>query len=822
VLPPAVLASVPVGPYPHLRSVCLAGEACPASLVATWSSDGRTVINGYGPTEATVGATFSQSLRPGSGNPPIGRPVAGTRAYVLDARLRPVPTGVPGELYLAGAGLARGYHGRPAATAERFVADLHATRPGRRMYRTGDIARWRADGQLEFISRADGQISRHGLRIEPGEVESVLAMHDSVAQVVVVAHEDGQHRQRLVGYLVPATGHAPDHDVLRRHAMSMLPAYMVPDVLVTLDSLPVTAHGKLDRTALPAPPSPELSGPSAADGPESALCEFFAELLGTPAGPRDDFFDLGGDSIMAIQLASRARDAGLRFTPQDVFASRTPMSLAEVARTAKPADAVPDPGTGQFPLTPMMHWWREQGGQAGAFTMSALLPVPAGTSHRQVAAALRALAAIHGALRMRLVQSPDGTWGLEVAPDQPGSEMGLHVTDAAGLPLAELRQAAIKAAGDTRLDPGAGQMAAATWFDRGAQEDGRLLLTLHHLAADGVSWRVVAEELPGLLSGQRQPRPEGTSFARWARLLTTESTRTDRVAAELPAWERVLSGPPARLVADGQKLAGPRGTFTASLPADVTDRLLTTVTAGFRCGPQDIMLAALLAAAIRWREDGQGTGLLVDVEGHGREASSSDIDLTRTVGWFTTQYPVRLDAGVAGCADFWLDGPASGRALKQVKEQMRGVPADGLGYGLLRYLNRETASRLAALAGPDIRFNYLGRFAAGDSAGVELIGPAQSAPPLAHAVELDAVVEVTAEGPRLVANWSYAERLMTAARARELGESWFAALAVIAGNADKPWSGGASSSDFPLVDLTQQEIDAFELDLDQLTGDELL
>jgi amino acid adenylation domain-containing protein/non-ribosomal peptide synthase protein (TIGR01720 family) len=832
-VPPAVLASVPPGQYPDLRVLCLGGEACPEDLIASWSAGGRGVFNAYGPTEATVAATLSDPLgdplAPGAGSPPIGRPVAGGLAYVLDERLRLVPVGVPGELYLAGDGLARGYLGLPGTTAERFVADPYAASPGARMYRTGDVARWRADGQLDFLGRDDNQISLHGLRIEPAEVEAVLARHHSVAQAVAALREDVPGEQRLVGYLVPRPGIAPDHDGLRRHALAALPPHMVPSMFVTLDVLPVTAHGKLDRAALPAPvPVARVARP-AAGGREELLCELFTQVLftqvqgtqvqGAQAGPLDDFFELAGDSIMAIQLVSRARAAGLVFTPYEVFVSRTPASLAAIARDVAVAAATEaDDGAGRFPLTPIMRWWREQGGTAAAFTMSALFPVPAGTSRSRVAAALATLGATHATLRMRLLGDASAGWELEALPaEHARPEPALSVVAASGLTEAELTRAAQEVAARTRLDPGTGQPLAATWFDAGAGRDGRLLLTLHHLACDGVSLRILAEELAQLLGGAAEPPPEGTSFRRWARRLAAQAVRPDWVAAELPRWERMLSGSRTAL-APGKPLAGGRGTLTAVLPVSLTGKLLAEVTAAFRCGPQEVFLTALLAAAIRWR--GSGTELLVDVEGHGRQPLSDDIDVSRTVGWFTVQYPVRLDAGTSAGSEFWLAGASTGRALKQVKERLRDIAAGGLGYGLLRYLNPQAAARLSGLQVPDVRFNYLGRFASLEDGGARLVAADQNAPPLGHAVELDVVTELTADGPRLSASWSYATGTITAAQARRLSAYWQQALGVLARHAGQDRTGGASSSDFPLVELTQEEIDAMEADLDDLTGSE--
>ncbi|MFH8386634.1 amino acid adenylation domain-containing protein [Kitasatospora sp. NPDC018058] len=333
-IPPAALGSVPPSALPSLRTLIVGGDVCSAELTARWSP-GRRMVNAYGPTETTVVATLSQPLS-GAAVPPIGGPIGGTRAYVLGAGLQPVPDGTPGELYVSGDGLARGYLGRPGLTAERFVADPFGP-AGSRMYRTGDLVRWDPDGNLRFLGRADDQVKIRGFRIEPAEVEAVLADQPEVGNVAVVPFDDGSgsgRGRRLVAYVVPgADGRPLDGARLRRSVQDRLPEHMVPAAVVVLERLPLTPNGKLDRDALPGPDlATEASERAARTPQEEVLCRLFAEVLGvSDIGVDSDFFALGGDSIVAIQLISGARQAGLRFSPRNLYEARTVSALAATA-----------------------------------------------------------------------------------------------------------------------------------------------------------------------------------------------------------------------------------------------------------------------------------------------------------------------------------------------------------------------------------------------------------------------------------------------------------------------------------------------------------
>ncbi|BAG20094.1 MULTISPECIES: non-ribosomal peptide synthetase [Streptomyces] len=821
-IPPAALASVPAADLPGFSCLIVGGDACSPELVARWAP-GRRMVNAYGPTESTVAVSMSIPLEASGGVPPIGAPVHDTRAYVLDGSLRPAPLGAEGELYVAGAGLARGYLRRPGLTAERFVADPFGA-PGERMYRTGDLVRLREDGQLEFAGRVDDQVKVRGFRIELGEVESVLARHDRVDRAAVVAHGTGAGGKQLVAYVVPAGPEPLDAETLRAHVAELLPEYMTPSLVIPLDALPLMINGKLDRKALPAPEITVTEGRAPADAREELLCTLYAEVLGVErVGVEQSFFELGGDSIGSIQLISRARKAGLRFTPRDVFTHKTVEALAAVAtEVAAPTrrPAVPD-GVGGVPLTPIIHWFSEHSGPVAPFNQAMALPVPAGLDSARIAGVLQTFLDHHDALRLRLTRIEDiGEWTLEITPTGTvAAAESLYRVDASGLDADALRALTEKefTAAQNRLAPERGRMVEAVWFDQGPDLPGRLLLVIHHLSVDGVSWRILLPEFTAALEaaargGSFTPEPVGTSFRSWARQLTAAAGEPDRIR-ELPLWRSMLSEPDPLLT---DRLPDPEtdtlataGHLTLRLPADLTEPLLGRVPTAFSTGINEVLLTALAVAVADWRRlrgRGDSSSVLVGLEGHGREEIVEGADLSRTVGWFTSLYPVRLDPGEAGGDDLVT-------ALKAVKEQLRAIPDNGIGFGLLRYLNPRTAAALARFAEPQIGFNYLGRIGGGDEgAGADgLGGGADPATPLPYTLTANAVTETHGDGPRLAVTWTWPGGLLTEDDVRPLAEAWFAALRSLVGLAGRPGAGGGLvPSDLPLVDLTRHEIARLE------------
>ncbi|MCP2163254.1 non-ribosomal peptide synthase/polyketide synthase [Goodfellowiella coeruleoviolacea] len=843
-----VAAGLLAGPRPPVL-LALGGEPVPPAL---WdqlaAAPGTHAVNLYGPAESTVDV-LSCPIEPGT-RPALGRPVANTSVYLLDAGLRPTPEEAVGEIYLAGPQLARGYLRQPGRTAERFVANPFGP-PGSRLYRTGDLGRWRADGRMEFAGRADRQVKLRGYRIELPEIEVVLAGHPDVSRVVVVLRQDASGRRRLVAYLVAARERAVrDEQVrdepvrvesVRAHAAAHLPDYMVPAAFVVLDELPTTANGKLDADRLPEPDFAAARGDARPrDARERVLAELFAEVLRLPSvGVHDNFFTLGGDSIVSIQLVARARREGLRITPRQVFEHRTPAALAALATATAPAATEDRAAVGAAPLTPIMRRLLDRGGPIDRFCQSVLVRLPVGIDHVGLAAVLQALLDRHDALRGRLVLDDPAEPVLRIEPRRPGLAESLLTrvdTSRSGTTPEQLADDHLAAAAG-RLDPTAGVLARFVWLDPGPARAGHLLLVIHHLVVDGVSWRVLLADLASAwaaVSAGAVPELPGvpTAWRTWATALAAEAATPARTA-ELDLWTGMLADPAGADPTDERPgastgrpgpldprrdTAGTAEHLLATLPATRTAPLLTEVPAAFHASAAEVLLTGLVLALAGHAGQG-GDAVLVEVEAHGREDGVADVDLSRTVGWFTTAHPVRFDLAGIDRAAAARGGPSAGQALKRVKERLRTLPDNGIGYGLLRHLNPRTAPVLARLRGPDVAFNYLGRLDTAATGAAEwapvataagLGGLADPELPLATGLTVNASTVEGPDGPELRVRWVFAPALWSAQRVRALTEAWFTALDGLAAHGRDADAGGHTPSDLPLVSLSQAQIDLLE------------
>jgi amino acid adenylation domain-containing protein/thioester reductase-like protein/non-ribosomal peptide synthase protein (TIGR01720 family) len=784
--------------------LAVGGEACAPELVDRWAP-GRVLINAYGPTETTVRAAGSAPLRAGSGVAPIGSPASGAALFVLDGWLRAVPAGVVGELYVAGAGVGCGYWRRGALTASRFVACPFGG-SGMRMYRTGDLACWGADGQLRYVGRVDEQVKIRGYRIECGEVQAALAALDGVDRAAVIVREDRPGDKRLVGY-VTGTG---DPARLRAQLADRLPTFMIPAAVMALDALPLTPNGKLDTRALPAPEYTGAGYRAPTSAVEEVLAGIYAQVLGLErVGLDDAFFELGGDSILSMQVVARARAAGVVCRPRDVFVEQSVARLARVAVADGAAGPI-DQGVGPVAATPIMRWLRAVDGPVEQFNQTTVMQAPEGVGEADVVVLLQALLDRHAMLRLRVCEDGAEGWSLRVP--EAGS------VDAHGcLRSVEVLSDAAVAQARSRLDPAGGVMVSALW----AVDTAQLVLVIHHLAVDAVSWPILLDDLNTAWGQHRQGRTvllraAGTSFRRWASVLV-EAARSPVVVDQLPVWRRIEGNAAVSAVLPavqpGVDTLSSAGHLSVSLDVETTRMLLGEVPTAFHAGVQDVLL---IAFGLAWTEflGSSDAAIAIDVEGHGRqEELAPGVDLSRTVGWFTTKYPVCLSVERLSWPQMMAGAAVVGTAVKAGKEQLRAVPP-GYTYGLLRYLNGQVELR-----GPDppIGFNYLGRVVRapdGAGGGWRICGPGESfshaasggpAMSLTHTVAVNALTVDSGTGPRLRADWTWATSALDAAAVGRLSALWFEALAGICTHVTGG-GGGFTPSDFALIRLTEAQL----------------
>ncbi|MFE7575051.1 amino acid adenylation domain-containing protein [Streptomyces sp. NPDC057521] len=789
------------GRLDSLRHVWCGGELLTPELYERFRARlGIPLYHGYGPAETTIGV--SHVIYRGEAerlSTSIGKANPNTQLYVLDDELRPVPVGVGGELYAGGLLLGRGYVNAPGLTASRFVANPFA-QDGSRLYRTGDLARFMPDGSLDFLGRADNQIKIRGMRLEIEDVEAGLAEHPRVRHTCVVARKNTAGGTYLVAYVIPAAGHEElTPEDVRAWAEAHLVEYMVPAHTVVLDAFPLTANGKTDRAALPEPVL--TSGPvtAPATDEERTVCAAVAEVLRLDAvGTDQDFFRLGGDSILAISLLSALRKAGLHVTARQIFTHSVIGELAAVASREDVSTARDDDQpTGPVAGTPIVRWLGETTDAIDGFVQSVVVNTPADLTAEALDDVLTALVRRHDMLRARLVRGEH--WSFDI----PGADDAVAAWEESDEPLD-----ACVARATAGLDPDNGVMLRAVWRGEARQ----LVLVAHHVVVDGVSWRVLTEDLATAweqsVAGAPVALPrEGTSFRRWAGLLGHAAFDADRdhYARPLPGPDAPLGRRP--LTEDDTVARERQRTFTLG-PA-TTSALLGEIPARFHAGVNDVLLTGLAVALARWRRDlGQNqTFAHIELEGHGREGravadtAGFEPDLSRTVGWFTTLFPVTVDPGPA--ADL-------AAALKAVKEDLALVPHNGLSYGALRHLH----GALDASPAPQVLFNYLGRFDAGTGGDWQLAGTTgqlgEKRDPrmrLPRALEFNAIAEPDASGAYgLATTVSWPEGLFTDEDIDTLGgyfQDALTALAALDG-------GGHSPSDFAPVPLTQADVDALD------------
>ncbi|QXQ16511.1 non-ribosomal peptide synthetase [Pseudomonas tolaasii] len=795
----AFLQDTGVAQCTSLTRIVCSGEALPADAQQQVFAKlpQANLYNLYGPTEAAIDVTHWTCVEEGRDSVPIGRPIANLACYILDDNLEPAPVGVLGELYLGGEGLARGYHRRPSLTAERFAVSPFGH--GERLYRTGDLARYRADGVIEYAGRIDHQVKLRGLRIELGEIEARLLEHEAVRETAVTVI-DGKH---LLAYVVLAETRDNWRETLSAYLQQSLPDYMVPNQWMLLEQLPLSPNGKLDRKALP---KPDAAVQQAYVAPRSELeqriASVWADVLRVEqVGVTDNFFELGGDSIISIQVVGRARQAGIDFTPKELFQYQTVQSLAAVARLGSAGEQIDQRSvTGVTPLLPFQQWFFESAvPDAHHWNQSVLLRPAHNVELAALEASLQALVLHHDALRLRFSEH-NGQWQAEHAGDvsQAPLAVAAHVADDVELlALCEQAQRSLN------LQQGPLLKGVLATLADGSQ---RVLLVIHHLVVDGVSWRVLFEDLQTAHTqvslGLPVTLPAKTSaFKTWAERLQGYAGEA-ALHGQLPYWQAQLQGAASTLpchTPDAPLHNRNARTVQTRLSVEATQRLLQQAPAAYRTQVNDLLLTALARVICAWT--GQPS-TLIQLEGHGREALFDEIDLTRTVGWFTTAFPVRLTPqdDLAG-------------SIKQIKEQLRAIPDKGIGFGVLRYLgDASTQALLRDLPVPRITFNYLGQFDASfDDGQGALFAPAtedrglEQSPlaPLGNWLTLDGQVY----GGQLSIAWTFSEQMFDTPTLQRLADDYAEQLTALIEHCTHSAHVGVTPSDFPLARLSQAQLD---------------
>jgi len=807
-----------------LRCVIATGEALSAGLCRQWINQYSyiPILNAYGLTECSDDVThygIEQQPEHGEAHIPIGRPVINIQMYVLDKYLSPVPVGIVGDLYVGGIGVGRGYLDNPERTAEVFMPDPFTESPSRRLYKTGDLGRLREDGAIDFLGRMDHQVKLWGHRVELGEVEVALIQQEFVREAAVAAREDAGGHKVLVAYVVTNHGIALLPGDLRLALAEKLPGYMVPSAFTIVDALPLTPNGKVDRNALPALEQINVGAPRKYVAPstptERLLSEVWREVLRVEqVGIDDNFFELRGDSILAIQIVAKAGELGVPVTLIHLFQYPTIRELAAVAAAGSymPRSEMDE---ALVPLTPIQGWFFQQDiAELHHFNHSVLLETPSDADPGLLEDVVERLLARHDALRLRFVT--DGSkWEQfdDCTAPTPFVRLDLStISYAAQAARIELIAAELEAG----LDLSKGPLLHAAFFDLGRHNPGRLFITVHHLAVDMFSWSILLNEFHSLYQELKKGDPVkprlGTPFKQWSRRLW-EYAQSEQLLKEFDfwlaqPWEQVIPVP--RDHRKGANTEASARKLEFSLEAQETATLMREVSKVYRVQLAETVLAALGLALSRWAGKGH---ILIDVESHGREQLFDDLDASQTVGWFTSLFPVLLKSG---------DDEDPGDSLREAKERIRGAPNGGIGYGLLRYMREdpEGASRLGRLPNAEVVFNCTTQTAFSPGlfkVAAEQTGPSRSLGWVrSHLLEFFGSVS---DG-RLSMLLIYSANIHRPSTIQMLADEIITRLKSFVANCKSQEVRLYTPSDFPAVKLNQSELDALVAEIGKFSGNQ--
>ncbi|VEP16803.1 Amino acid adenylation domain protein [Hyella patelloides LEGE 07179] len=831
-----------------LRQVIFGGEALDIQSLKPWfdrhGDRSPQLVNMYGITETTVHVTYHPLTKADlkSTGSVIGSAIPDLQIYILDKHLQPVPIGIPGEIHISGAGVTRGYLNRPELTASRFITNpfvgairamrSESFRESPLLYKTGDLARYLSNGDIEYLGRIDNQVKIRGFRIELGEIEANLGKHPGIQENVVIIREDRPGIKQIVAYVVLNQKLESASRELRQFLKQKLPDYLVPSAFVVLDALPLSPNSKCDRRALPKPEriNSEIDSIAPSTPKEKTLASIWAKVLRLEqVGINQNFFELGGDSILGIQIVAQANQAGLKLTIKELFQYQTISELATVVTSANVSQAEQGLVTGKVPLTPIQHWFFEQQlAESHHWNMAWLLEVEPNLKPEFLEQAVGQLLVHHDSLRLKFTPTPSG-WQQEYT--QPKSDIPFTVIDLSALESEQQTHQLETTATQLQssLDLASGDLAKVVLFRLGSKSDrsttfcDRLLLIAHHLVIDGVSWRIILEDLftayQQLEASKTIKLPaKTTSWQAWSEKIT-EYAESKALEKELDYWlqiksdlavgearcDRISKIPLDYPEGKAENTVGSVGQISVSLTEAQTRTLLQEVPAVYNTQINDILLTALVQSLTQWTKT---DSLLINLEGHGREELFAEIDLSRTVGWFTSISPVLLE---------YKPSSSLGEGIKSVKEQLRQVPNKGIGYGILRYLSPQTETT-KQLPPVQISFNYLGQLDGAFNQGAilglatESVGATRSqSGKRRYLLDIDSLI---VDG-KLRIDWNYSQNLHQSSTIEALAKNFLEKLQNLIAHCQEPKAGGYSPSDFSLARLSQTQLDLLMAKINQ-------
>lgn len=794
-------------------------------LLGTYGSKMR-IINSYGTTETTIDSSYYEERQPEGlayNTTPIGKSYGNTQLYVVDALGQPVPIGVEGELWIGGAGVGRGYLNRPELDAQKFMESPFE--PGQRIYKTGDRAKWLPCGNLYFLGRKDDQVKIRGYRVELGEIESHLQSLPFVKDGVVLAKQDKRGDHTLVAYLVP-NAQAPEIEDLKAELAKSLPSYMVPQSFQILDALPLSPNDKVDRKSLLSysdVPREGTSYQAARNETEEILVHVFSQVLQLDqVGINDNFFELGGDSILSIQIVSRARQVGITFKVKDIFEHQSIAALAKVVKRTNAA-VLAEQGRvqGNAMLSPIQTWFFEESFEKSShWNQAVLLSCGKDMEPAVLEKAWQAVVEHHDALTL---QYKVDTNGVEQYRSDT-SDVALEIIDLSNEPDSLVAGAITHVCQEVQasLSLESGPVAKAVWIETPKDEKAnRLFICIHHLVVDGVSWRILLEDLQksfeSIVSNESVKLPPKTSsFKQYANRIGAYAAQ-ESLQDEINYWQTIAQKDIKALPLDfpnGQNLEEYSQTLKVSLGEEQTIRLLRDANQAYSTRINDLLLAALTLALNKWTEQ---SDFRIMLEGHGREDFDEQLDLTRTVGWFTTLFPVLLTTG---------DGSVAS-VIKSTKETLRTLPENGLGYGVLRYLHQdeEVRRRLTPSLSDQVVFNYLGQLdnVLSDSKG---FGKAEESAGYGHGKlnhrtsELD--VNALISENELIISMSFSSLRYSDSTITPILDEFRESLIDIIEHCANMDIQGYTPSDFPLAKLNQSGLDNLVADAASPNGIEAI